>query len=139
MNLLPWDPGKELERLRERTERLWDEFLQKLTHDSPAQRQIAFMPDVDFVETSTEYRLYLSMPGLIEEDIDILIDEFSVTIRGERQPPYDPQHADRCVREWRYGFCERQFRLPQSVQPNTLRATYEDGVLTVILNKSAAA
>lgn len=135
MNLLPWDPWKELERLKTQTDRLWDEFLEKLTQCEPEPERIAFLPDVDLVESPLEYRLYLSVPGLIEEDIDIDVEQHALTIRGERQPPYDLERAGRRIREWRYGFFQRRVRLPIAIRPSAVRASYDMGVLTIVVPK----
>jgi HSP20 family protein len=133
--LTPWDPWKELARIRAETDRLWEAFLTKLTRNESDEMRIAFLPDVDFVETASDYRLYLSVPGLVEEDIDIGVSERTLTVRGERQPPYDPEHARRCVREWRYGYFERRFELPKPISPTAIHATYESGVLVIVVAK----
>ncbi len=133
MHLIPWDPWKEWERLRAETDRLWDQFLEKLAHVDT--EQIAFLPDVDFVETVREYRLYLSVPGLVEEDIDLVIGERSLTVRGERQPPYDSAHSRRRLSEWRYGYFERHFKFAHPVRIDAARADYDAGVLTIVLPK----
>lgn len=136
MNLIQWDPWEELERLREKTDRLWDNFLGKLTSDVGQERAIAFLPDIDFVESPGEYRVYLSVPGLIEEDIDLTIGEHELTVRGQRQCPYDVSHAQARVHEWRYGYFERHVGLPRAIRPDAVRASYDTGVLTVILPKA---
>jgi HSP20 family protein len=135
MPLTPWDPWRELERIRSETDRLWDRFLSKLSPTEPERDPISFLPDADFVETPGQYRLYLSIPGLIEEDIDISLGERTLTVRGERQPPYDPHRMSGPIREWRYGFFERRFQFPTSVQTSTLQASYEAGVLTIVVDK----
>jgi HSP20 family protein len=136
MSLTRWDPWKELEHLRAETDRLWDQFLDKLTRNQAEPDRIAFLPDIDFVETPTEYRLYLSVPGLIEEDIDLTIDEHSLTVRGERQPPYDPSHAQCRLGEWRYGFFERRTQFPNRIRTDGVRASCDAGVLTIVLPKA---
>ena len=136
MNLIRWDPWKEFERLRAETDGLWDVFLDKLSRSQADPQRIAFLPDVDLVETPGEYCVYFSVPGLIEEDMDLTIGERSITVRGERQPPYDPSHAQRQLGEWRYGFFERRIQLSQPIQREEARAHYDDGVLTIVLPKA---
>jgi HSP20 family protein len=136
MTLARWDPWEELERLRAETDRLWDHFLEKLTRSQSDAERIAFLPDVDFVETPGEYRLYLSVPGLIEEDIDLFFGERTLIIRGERQPPYDARHARRRIGEWRYGFFERRFQFPEPIATDAVRASCEAGVLTIVIPKA---
>lgn len=136
MNLIQWDPREELERLRAATDQLWDDFLGKLTTHTNDASTIAFLPDIDFVESPNEYRVYLSVPGLIEEDIDLVIGEHELTVRGQRQCPYDSSHAQPRVHEWRYGFFERQICLPRAILTDQVQASYDSGVLTVILPKA---
>ncbi len=136
MNLIRWDPWNELKQLRTEIDRLWDEFLVKLSDsDSPTER-IAFMPDVDVVETVSAYRLYVSAPGLIEEDIDLELSDQSLIIRGVRQPPYDPTQSQQTVHEWRYGYFERRVQFPHRIRVHEVLAEYDAGVLTVIAPKS---
>lgn len=134
-DVIQWDPWQELERLRIQTDRLWDEFLGKLPLDEMDIGPIAFVPDIDLVETPGEFRIYMSLPGLIEEDLELTIDDQLVTIRGEREPPYDPSHAACRTSEWRYGYFQRDIQLPAVVLPSRVRASCDAGVLTIVLPK----
>jgi HSP20 family protein len=136
MTLIQWDPWEELERLRAETNRMWDEFLGKLPHNEANPNPIAFLPDVDLVETANEYRLYVSVPGLIEEDIEIDIGLYDLTVCGEREPPFDSTHSTQRLGEWRYGYFERRIELPQPIQPDAVRASYDDGVLLIVMPKA---
>ena len=138
MDLIPWDPWNELERIKAETDRLFDEFFTKFRRTEAESEGVAFLPDVDFIETPSEYRLYLSVPGLVEEDIDIDIGPKVLTVRGERQPPYDPDFARSRIREWRYGFFERRFQFPKSIHFNAVHASFDAGVLTIVVDKAAA-
>ncbi|REJ66373.1 MAG: Hsp20/alpha crystallin family protein [Planctomycetota bacterium] len=137
MKTRPWNPWDELESVRAEAERLWDLFLDKVQpqFDDPRQSSIAFVPDVDLVETSDDYRLYLAAPGFVEEDIDIIVHNKHLTVRGLRHPPYDQQRQQSRLSEWRYGYFERQVEFPQPIDLERLRASYETGVLTVIVAK----
>ena len=138
MKLTPWDPWQELEQVRAETERIWDRFLQRLSGDREPDEPIAFLPDVDFVETRHDFRLYISAPGLVEEDIEIAIEDDTLTVQGVRLAPYDPNRVRCRLTEWRYGCFERTVKFPQSIAPNRLRATYEAGVLTIIVDKQVS-
>lgn len=133
MDAIQWDATNELLRLRAHTDQLWDDLLGKISQEETDIAPIAFLPDIDLVETLREYRIYMSLPGLIEEDLQLRIYEQTVTISGERQPPYDPGHAVRRVGEWRYGFFQRQIHLPTAFCANSMRASCDSGVLVIIL------
>jgi HSP20 family protein len=136
MDIVPWDPWEEFERLQAEMSKRWDDFLSKLRRSRSEREQIAFLPEADIVETQRDVRLYLSIPGLIEEDIDVSVGINAVTVRGERQCPYDAGMYQTSTTELRYGFFERRFRLPTGVDSTTLKATYDAGVLTIIVAKS---
>jgi HSP20 family protein len=137
MNLEPWNPWLELERVRAESEQLWNHFLKQLRPEEDSEHEsIAFLPDVDFVETGNDYRIYISAPGLVEEDIDIVVRDQSLTVRGERYPPYDRHRAQDHLAEWRYGYFERHVDLPQHVDVQRLKASYETGVITIIVAKA---
>jgi HSP20 family protein len=135
MELTPWNPWEEMEKLRAEMDHMWERFLGKLHHEEPEQPPISFLPSVDFVETREDYRLFLSVPGLIEQDIDLSIEDRVLTVRGERHPPYDPQHHQARLREWRYGYFKRRITLPGPIEATTLNASYEAGVLTIVVAK----
>jgi len=136
MDLVPWDPWEEFERLKAETSKRWEDFLSKLRRSRSEKEQIAFMPEADMVETQWDVRLYLAVPGLVEEDIDLSIGRNALTVRGERQRPYDAAKSQTSTTESRYGFFERRFPLPTGVDSSTLKATYDAGVLTIIVAKS---
>jgi HSP20 family protein len=134
MNLIPWDPWEELDRVRERTERLWDEFLGKIADGM--ETRLAFVPSADVVESPAEYRLFVAVPGFVEEDIEITVVDRALVVRGESLPPYDAESATRRVGEMRYGFFERRFELVEPIDAETLRAHYDAGVLTIVVSKA---
>ena len=136
MGVVQWDPWKELAQLREQTDRLWDSFLAKLTSSQGSRHEVRFLPDVDMVETAEDLRVYVSAPGMVEEDIEISAAPNTLVVRGQRESPYDASRS--CIREWRYGFFERRLSLPAAVYVERIRASYDAGVLTIILPKRDA-
>lgn len=136
MDLTPWNPWKELERVQREAEQLFNRVLEKLRHVVPGPPP-AFVPVVDIIETDEEYRLHLSLPGMVEEDVDITLEGKVLIVRGERDAPYDPQGVTVHLRQWRYGYFERRIQLPQVLEPEAIRAAYDAGVLTIRLPRPA--
>ncbi len=134
MELKPYDPWSEFEKVRQEVDRTFERFLAKLRKAEPG-RDIAFLPTADVVETAEDYRIFLSIPGVAEEDIDLTIEKNVLIVRGEREPPYDPERVRQPITEWRYGIFERQIRLPVEVDPGAINANYRAGVLTVLVPK----
>jgi len=135
MDLKPWNPWQELERTRSEVESLLDAALKKLRHVVPG-RQISFVPAMDIIEAKDEYRLYVSLPGMLEEDIDITLEGSVLIVRGERESPFDPAQVAVHQRQWKHGYFERRVQLPERIDGESIRATYEAGVLTIAIPKS---
>jgi HSP20 family protein len=134
-NLEPWNPWQEFQEVEKEADRLFDAALARLRHALPG-REIAFVPVVDIVESAEEYRFYLSLPGVVEEDIDISVEGQVLIIRGEREAPYDVQQVDSHLRRWKYGYFERRVEMPFKLESDAISASYDAGVLTVKVAKS---
>ena len=137
MNLTPWNPWQEIERAQAEVESILGAVLHKLRHLVPG-KSIAFVPVTDIVEVADEYVLYLSIPGMVEEDVDITLEESVLIVRGEREPPYDPAKVTVHQRQWKYGYFERRVQLPQAPDAELIRVTYDAGVLTIRISKASA-
>lgn len=135
MNLEQWDPFDRLSQFRHHSKEMLDEILQAVSEANDSDEAIAFQPDVDLVETTGDFRFYLAIPGLVEDDLVIHVEADSLTIRGERHPPYDVGHRKTQMNEWRYGYFERRFNLPNRVEVTSIRAAYDAGVLTIVAQK----
>jgi HSP20 family protein len=134
MYLTPWNPWQELERVQAEIDALLQAALSKLRNVVPG-RDIAFVPVTDIVETGDEYRLYLSLPGMLEEDIDIALQGTILIVRGEREPPFDLKLVALHQRQWRYGYFERRVQLPRAFDGEAIQASYDAGVLTIRIRK----
>ena len=130
-----WDPNERLNELRRRSDQMWQDLLANLPLSEVGDEPIAFHPEVDLVETQQDFRFYLSIPGLVEDDIVIDVQGQRLTIRGERRPPYDPNCRQAHMQEWRYGCFERHFELSTTISAETIRANYDAGVLTIVAQK----
>lgn len=137
MTIEPVDPHRRIDEFRRRSSAILDQLLANIGGSTIDDQSVAFQPDVDLVETEHDFRFYISVPGMIEDDFLIDVDGHHVTIRGERKPPYDPEHRKAAMQEWRYGFFQRQFELPVLIVVSSIRAVYDSGVLTIIAEKVA--
>jgi HSP20 family protein len=92
------------------------------------------MPPVDIFQTS-EHELVLKaeLPDMSREDIDINIENFVLTIKGEKKVASDVKEEQYHHVERRYGGFSRSFSLPQTVDPSRVSAEYRNGVLSVKL------
>jgi HSP20 family protein len=90
---------------------------------------------VDIVESDNEIVLKADLPGLDPKDVEIHVQNGTLTLKGERKFTSDVKEDD-CRRAERvYGSFLRSFSLPQTVDPDKVEADYGNGVLEVRLPK----
>jgi HSP20 family protein len=96
-------------------------------------------PSVDIFETENELILKADLPELKLEDIDVRVENQTLTLKGERKFEKDESSRGYHRIERNYGTFVRSFTLPASVDAERVAAEYKDGVLTVKLPKKEAA
>jgi HSP20 family protein len=107
----------------------WDPF-RDFGFTSPS----TWMPPVDIFQTGDhELVLKAELPDMSREDIDITVENFVLTIKGEKKVSTDVKDDQYHHIERRYGAFSRSFSLPQTVDSNRVSAEYKNGVLTVRL------
>ena len=107
----------------------WDPF-RDFGFSAPA----SWVPPVDvFQNGDSEIVLNAELPDMAREDIDINIENFVLTIKGEKKASSDVKTEQYRHVERRYGSFSRSFSLPQTVDPSRVSAEYKNGVLAVRL------
>src|SRR5947209_7332822 len=99
----------------------------------------SFVPPVDIYEDNQQLVLKLEVPGIKEENLDVRVENQTLTVRGERKFEKEEKEENFHRIERRYGTFTRSFTLPQTVDTNSVKAGYEHGVLTINLAKKEAA
>jgi HSP20 family protein len=92
---------------------------------------------MDVSETEGEIRVSAELPGVAEDDIDVSLNDDVLTIRGEKKFERKDDKENYHFVERSYGTFQRSLRLPFPVDPEQVKASFENGVLTVSLPKSA--
>ena len=99
----------------------------------------AWVPLVDIFEEHDQIRLAAEIPGVKSEDLKIAVEGNVLTIKGTKEQVAE-EKAEKIHRyERAYGAFERTFTLPATVEPEKIKALYENGVLTITLPKVEAA
>jgi len=88
-------------------------------------------------ETENEIRVAAELPGVKEDDIEVSLNDDVLTIRGEKKFERKDEKENFHFVERSFGTFQRSLRLPFPVNPDQVQASFEDGVLTVTLPKSA--
>jgi HSP20 family protein len=92
-------------------------------------------PSVDVEETEREYRVTAELPGLEEGDVEVLLHDGLLTLRGEKK--LETESRNRSYSERFYGRFERQIALDRDVDDGAVKATFKKGVLTVTVPKDS--
>ena len=98
-----------------------------------------FVPPVDIYEDEHSVTLKVEVPGLDPKDVDVQVENHTLTIKGERKFEKEEKEENFHRIERRYGSFVRSFTLPATVDTDNIKADYENGVLKVQLAKRAEA
>jgi HSP20 family protein len=99
----------------------------------------SFVPPVDVYEDEQGIRLKMEVPGIEEKDIDIRLENNLLTVRGQRKLEKETKEENYHRIERSYGSFTRSFTLPNTVNPEEVKAAYSKGVLSISLGKKADA
>src|SRR5580700_9506371 len=139
--LTRWEPFRELSTMQDRINRMNRLFRESYSAEGPeeALTTTSFAPLVDIYEDEHNITLKLEAPGIDEKDIDVRIDNNTLTIHGERKIENEEKEENFRRVERQYGSFTRSFTLPSSVDSGQVSAHYDKGVLKIKLAKKAEA
>jgi len=98
-----------------------------------------FTPAVDIEEQDDRFVLRADLPGIREKDLDLQVHDGTLRLTGKREDQREEKRGSATFRERTFGGFTRQFTLGPNVDAEKIEASYEDGVLTVVLPKKEAA
>jgi HSP20 family protein len=136
--LTRWDPFREFTTLQDRMNRLFrDSFGPEGREESLTTT--SFAPPVDVYEDEHNVTLKIEVPGIDEKDIDVRIENNTLTVHGERSFEKEEKEENFRRVERQYGSFTRSFTLPNTVDHENVQANYDKGVLKIKLAKKAEA
>ena len=139
MNLIKWDPFRELEDVSDRLNRI---FGRPATRGEASQEMLGmadWTPSVDISETDSAYLIKGEIPGVKKEDVKVTIEDGMLTMRGERKMEKEEKDKKFHRIERSYGSFMRSFRVPDDADETAVKAEFKDGMINVTLPKSAKA
>jgi HSP20 family protein len=98
-----------------------------------------FVPPVDVYEDEQNLTLKLEIPGVEESDLNVSVENETLTVQGERKFEKEEKEENFHRIERRYGSFSRTFKLPNTVDAEKVEASYEKGILKITLAKKAEA
>lgn len=138
MAITRWDPFRDVLALQNRMNSLFQDF-NRGNDGGDLMTTASFVPPVDIYEDEHKITLKLEVPGMKESDLDIQLENNVLTVKGERKFENEEKEENFHRIERRYGSFYRSFSIPNTVNPETVKANYEAGVLRVELEKRAEA
>src|SRR5246127_3671081 len=136
--LTRWDPLRDLATLQNRINRFVRESYSPDGRDE-ALTTTGFAPLVDVYEDEHNITLKIEVPGIEEKDIDVRVENNTLTVHGERKFEKEEKEENFRRVERQYGSFTRSFTLPSTVDPEPVTGTYDKGVLKIKLAKRAEA
>jgi HSP20 family protein len=139
--LTGWDSLRELSAMQERMNRMNRLFRESYSPEGPeeALTTTTLAPPVDIYEDEHNIVLKIDVPGIDERDIDVRIQNSTLTVHGERKIEKEEKEENFRRVERQYGSFTRSFTLPSSVDPGQVSAHCDRGVLKINLAKRVEA
>jgi HSP20 family protein len=139
--MMRWDPFQDLRSAQDEMAQMNPTLAHALglhTQQGNA-RSTAWAPALDISERKDAYLVTVELPGLKPEDLDITMEDGLLTIQGERQFTQESSEQRFHRVERRYGAFRRSITLPAHVMAEGIQASFEDGVLQILVPKAEEA
>ena len=133
------DPFREFVTIQDRMNRLFRDSYGNNEGREESLNNTSFAPPVDVYEDEHNVVLKIEVPGIDEKDIDVRIENNTMTVHGERKFEQEEKEENYRRVERQYGSFTRTFTLPQTVDQENVQADYDKGVLKIKLSKKAEA
>src|SRR5208283_578113 len=116
-----WDPFRDVVALQNRVNSLFRDY--NLAGEDPVAAA-SFVPAVDIYEDNQKVVLKLEVPGIDQKDLDVRVENNTLTVKGERKFETEEKEQNFHRIERRYGSFYRAFTLPSTVDTETVAASY---------------
>ena len=144
MTTMRWDPFQDLRSAQDEMAQMSPMLAHALGLHAQQQGNgraatTAWAPALDISERKDAYLVNVELPGLKPEDLDITMEDGLLTIQGERHFAHDSSEQQFHRVERRYGAFRRSITLPAHVMAEGIQASFEDGVLQILVPKAEEA
>lgn len=136
MTVMRFNGGNEYHSLRREMDRLFESFLPGRSEE--AAENAMWAPRADLAETDDAFVVSMDLPGIRPEEVDVTFEDGTLKISGERstQQKHEGRQFHRIERQ--YGRFFRTFRFGHNADAESIRAEYNDGILTISVGKREA-
>ncbi|WP_322796379.1 Hsp20/alpha crystallin family protein [Tepidiforma sp.] len=138
--LTRWDPAAEIAAMRNWMDRVFQESFGRFPAFRNGSEDLGPISlALDVIEQPDSYVIKAAVPGVDPKDVEITVEDDVLTIRGQFEHKEEANEANYLRREIRYGSFERQLRLPPTVDAEKANASFEHGMLRLVLPKKPEA
>ena len=138
MELVRWNPMRDMFSARNRMSRLMDDFFMPSPYFKQESPAWDWNPSVDIYNEDNSIVLKAELPGVEKDNINIDIKDRVLTLKGERSTDNEVKEDSYYRRERSFGKFERRFALPENVNADEVKADYKDGILRIEIPKPVA-
>lgn len=137
MALVRWAPARELYPVQSEINRLFNTFFDTAT---PVSGRVSrrWTPALDIVENDGDYVVRADLPGLGDDDVNVEVKDGVLRITGERKSEHEERKDSYTRIERSYGTFARSLTLPEGVDPESVKASFDKGVLEIHVPKPEA-
>ena len=135
MNLVRWNPWREMSTLQHRMNSLFNEPFFRSGSEDYELHMGSWLPAVDMFDDDDKIVIKAELPGMDKKDISVDIENRVLTLSGERNYDNEVKEENYYRRERAYGRFKRAFNLPADVDSDQIKADFKDGVLKVEIPK----
>ena len=128
------------QRRRDNIDNLFNSLLEDFFYPSLAgnsQQDNFLSPRMDISETESEYKIEVELPSINQQDIEVKIDNNILTVKGKREEEKEEKERTYYTRERYYGSFQRSVSLPNNVNPDDIKAKFDNGILHIRIPKKA--
>lgn len=136
MNLVRWNPWREMELFHRPYKNMFDESLFPASWWNDESGMGLWDPAVDIYDDNDKIVIKAELPGMDKKDIDIDLKDHILTLKGERNYENEKKEGSYYHRERTFGKFQRSFRLPVDSVADRIGAEFKDGILTIEVPKA---
>jgi HSP20 family protein len=135
VTIVRWEPFRELSSLQTEMNRLFNTAFGDVPNGGTGGAARRWIPAMDLLETDEDFVLRADLPGMTESDVNIELEDNVLTLSGERKAEHEDKREGFHRIERAFGSFSRSLTLPKGVDPETVSASFDQGVLEVRIPK----
>ncbi|TMM18839.1 MAG: Hsp20/alpha crystallin family protein [Actinobacteria bacterium] len=135
MAIIRWEPARELQSIQQEMNRLFGTFFDSPAGAGDGGALRRWIPAMDLIEEDDRYVLRADLPGVREDEVHVELEDNVLTISGERKSEHEERKEGLYRLERASGSFSRSLTLPEGIDPDSIQARSDKGVLEVRVPK----